>query len=91
MLKHAATAILALMLLGLQWRLWVSGDGLSSRHRLQQEVQAAHVENRQLAVRNAERDAEVKDLKSGQAAIEARARTSLGMIKPSETFFLVVQ
>lgn len=91
MLKHAITAVLALMLLGLQWRLWVSDDGVASRQALRQQVQDAQDENRQLAVRNAELDAEVQDLKSGQAAIEARARTTLGMIKPTETFFLVVQ
>lgn len=91
MLKHAITAVLALMFLGLQWRLWVSDDGLRSRRELQQQVESALAENRQLAVRNAELDAEVQDLKSGQAAIEARARITLGMIKPNETFFLVVQ
>lgn len=91
MLKHVITAVLALMLLGLQWRLWASDDGLRSRTRLSEQVAQAQAENQQLAVRNAELDAEVQDLKSGQAAIEARARTTLGMIKPTETFFLVVQ
>jgi cell division protein FtsB len=91
MLKHAITAVLALMLVALQWRLWVSNDGLRNRSNLQEQVEAAQAENQQLAVRNAELDAEVQDLKSGQAAIEARARTTLGMIKPDETFFLVVQ
>lgn len=91
MLKYAVTAVLALMLLGLQWRLWVSDDGVRSRSELREQVEAARAENRQLAVRNAELDAEVQDLKSGQAAIETRARTTLGMIKPDETFFLVVQ
>ncbi|MGQ0502374.1 MAG: septum formation initiator family protein [Panacagrimonas sp.] len=89
--KHAITALLALMLVGLQWRLWVSDDGLASQQRLQQVMEAAHTENQRLTVRNSELDAEVKDLKSGQAAIEARARSSLGMIKPGETFFLVTQ
>jgi cell division protein FtsB len=32
----------------------------------------------------------VKDLKSGEAAIEERARSELGMIKPGETFYRVV-
>ena len=91
MLKSSVTVVLALLFLGLQWRLWVSDDGLRSQSRLQQQVQAALAENQQLAVRNAELDAEVKDLKSGQASVEARARTTLGMIRPDETFFLVVQ
>jgi cell division protein FtsB len=91
MLKNAIVAVLALMFLGLQWRLWGSDEGVSSRAALREQVDAAQAENRQLAVRNAELDAEVQDLKSGQASIETRARTTLGMIKPDETFFLVVQ
>jgi len=33
----------------------------------------------------------VKDLKEGQAAIEERARSELGMIKPGEKFYRVVE
>lgn len=91
MLKHTIIAVLALMFVGLQWRLWMTDEGVSSRERLQATVQLALAENEQLSIRNAELEAEVKDLKSGQAAIEARARIALGMIKPSETFFLLVQ
>jgi cell division protein FtsB len=35
-------------------------------------------------------EAEVADLKAGGPAIEAYARYTLGMIKPGETFYLVV-
>ncbi|WP_420465725.1 septum formation initiator family protein [Panacagrimonas sp.] len=90
-LKHAITAVLGLLFLGLQGRLWISDDGLRSQTRLQHQVESAQAENRQLAVRNTELEAEVQDLKSGQASVEARARTTLGMIRPDETFFLVVQ
>lgn len=91
MLKNGITVALAVLLLGLQWRIWVSDDGIHSRDRIAKQVQAAHDENRQLAIRNAELAAEVQDLKSGLAAIESRARTTLGMVKPEEAFFLVVQ
>ncbi len=91
MLKNAFIVVLAMMFLGLQWRLWLSDEGVASREVFSAQVQAAKSGNEQLAIRNAELEAEVKDLKSGQAAIEAKARVELGMIKPSETFFLVVQ
>ncbi|MCH7855016.1 MAG: septum formation initiator family protein, partial [Proteobacteria bacterium] len=40
--------------------------------------------------RNAILDAEVMNLKHGRDAAEERARTDLGMIGPSETFYRVV-
>lgn len=91
MLRYAVLALLGLLLLGLQGRLWISDDGVRSVRALQQSVDAAQAENLQLAVRNGELRAQVEDLKSGQAAVEALARTELGMIRPEETFFLVVQ
>ena len=91
MLKIAAITLLGIGLLGLQGRLWLSDDGMTGLRELQQSSEAAHAENLQLQVRNGELRAEVEDLKSGKAAIEARARTQLGMIRPEETFFLVVQ
>lgn len=91
MLKAAAIAVLALMLAGLQIRLWVADGGVAHTHRLKEQAEIQRGENERLRIRNAALDAEVRDLNSGQAAIEARARTTLGMIKPAETFFLVVE
>jgi cell division protein FtsB len=78
------------MLGALQYRLWVAEGGLAHTHRLQAEVQRQHEENERLAARNVALDAEIRDLKSGVAAIEARARATLGMVRAGETFFLVV-
>ena len=39
---------------------------------------------------NAGLDAEVRDLKQGIDAVEERARVELGMIKPGEVFYQVV-
>ncbi|HSW13745.1 MAG TPA: septum formation initiator family protein [Solimonas sp.] len=90
MSSRVAIAVLALMLTGLQWRLWVADGGVAHNHRLSVQVQVQADENEKLRVRNAARDAEVRDLGTGTAAIEARARTTLGMIKQGETFYLVV-
>ena len=46
--------------------------------------------NVQLAARNAGLDAEVRDLKQGIDAVEERARVELGMIKPGEVFYQVI-
>ena len=47
-------------------------------------------QNAGLKARNAALDAEVINLKQGREAAEERARTDLGMIGESETFYQVV-
>lgn len=89
-MRKIVTVVLTLMLAALQYRLWVADGGLAHTHRLQAEAHAQREENTRLAARNAALDAEIRDLKSGVAAIEARARVSLGMVRDGETFFLVV-
>jgi cell division protein FtsB len=44
-----------------------------------------------LSERNRQLHAEVLDLKQGIAAIEERARHDLGMVKPNETFYQLVE
>ena len=86
-----ATAVFATMLAGLSWRLWIADGGMMHSHRLREQVASATAEIEALRVRNASLDAEVRDLNSGKAAIESRARSTLGMIKPDETFYLVAE
>jgi cell division protein FtsB len=81
---------LTLLFAGLQYRLWIADGGLAHTHRLKAEVQVQHDDNAQRVTRNAELDAEIGDLKSGFAAIESRARMTLGMVRDGETFYLVV-
>ncbi|WP_020648250.1 cell division protein FtsB [Solimonas variicoloris] len=91
MAQRAVLAVLAVLLLALQWRLWVANGGVAHTHRLKGEVAAQQAENERLRARNATLDAEVQDLNSGVVAIEGRARTTMGMVKEGETFYLVVQ
>ncbi|QNP40041.1 cell division protein FtsB [Lysobacter solisilvae (ex Woo and Kim 2020)] len=83
-------ALLALLGL-LQYRLWWGEGGRRSVAALQQQVEQQTHENAGLTQRNAALAAEVEDLKSGEAAVEERARSELGMIKPGETFYRVVE
>lgn len=73
----------------LQAKLWFGEGGILDVHRIKQAVATQQAENLRLSQRNAVLEAEVNDLKNGQAAIEARARLDLGMIKDDETFYLV--
>jgi cell division protein FtsB len=77
--------LIALVLL--QYRLWLSEDGMREVWRLETQVEQTTADNRDQATRNAELEAEVHDLKEGLAAVEERARTELGMIGAEETFY----
>ena len=83
-------AALAVVLVLLQYRIWVSDSGVRKVERLQQAVAAQEAEDAQLAERNRQLAAEVRDLKTGMAALEERARSDLGMIARNETFYQVV-
>ena len=81
---------LGLLVVLLQYRLWLSADGVRELHRLERAVSAQRAENDQLAERNQQLAAEVRDLKTGLGALEERARSDLGMIGANETFYQVV-
>ncbi|MCZ8131320.1 MAG: cell division protein FtsB [Steroidobacteraceae bacterium] len=89
-MKVLAAALL-LVLAALQYRLWVSDDGVRSLFSLGESVAQQQAENETLLRRNEQLAAEVKDLKEGLAALEERARNDLGMIGADETFFQVVE
>jgi len=88
-MKWLASALLVVVVL-LQYRIWLSEDGVRELHRLETAVAAQRTENDQLAERNRQLAAEVRDLKSGMGALEERARSDLGMIAGNETFYQVV-
>jgi cell division protein FtsB len=82
--------LLLVAFLALQYRLWLSPNGMRDLWRTEQAIEAQTKENERLAERNKTLAAEVRDLKEGRAAIEERARTDLGMVGGNETFFQVV-
>jgi cell division protein FtsB len=73
----------------LQYRLWLSDEGMREVWALEQSVAAQLADNAVLAERNAQQRAEVTDLKQGFTALEERAR-DLGMIGGNETFYQYV-
>jgi cell division protein FtsB len=83
--------MLLLLLLYLQYRLWVGEGGLRDVWDLHQEVENQRQENAGLRERNEALNAEVLDLKQGLEAIEEHAREDLGMVKEGETFYQVVE
>lgn len=82
--------LLVIVFIWLQYQLWMDKDGLSKLHHLKQNVDAQKKTNQEIIERNKVLAAEVEDLKSGQAAIEERARKDLGMIREGEVFFQII-
>jgi cell division protein FtsB len=78
---------LLLVLLVLQYRLWVGEGSLAEVMQLKRQMAMQSAELADLRERNATLQAEVDDLREGLEAIEARARTELGLIRPGETYF----
>lgn len=85
----AASLVIVLVLL--QYRLWLGDGGMREIHRLRAEIEVQSEKNRELKERNRTLAAEVQDLKKGTVAIEERARTDLGMVGQGETFYQVVE
>lgn len=81
---------LTVVALTLQAKLWFSSSGFSKTQDLRIAVAEQSAENELLQLRNLALEAEVVNLKQSLEAAEERARTDLGMIGPSETFYQVV-
>lgn len=88
-MRWVSLILLALILLW-QYPLWLGKGGWIKVWELDRQIEAQRELNLQTKTRNAVLDAEVRDLKQGTEAIEERARSDLGMIKPGEVFFQVV-
>lgn len=88
-MKPLAFALAALVV-ALQYPLWVGKGGWLKVWDLDRQLEAHREGNARLKARNDALDAEVRDLKQGQEALEERARMELGMIKRDEVFYQLV-
>jgi len=83
--------VLLVLLIWLQYKIWLQDGGIPEVVQLQEEVEEVKTEVQQLRERNSSLDAEVKDLKKGLDAIEERARSEMGMIKEGEIYYQVIE
>lgn len=81
--------LLAALLLFLQYPLWLGKGGWLRAWEVDARLTEQRNVNRALEQRNAALAAEVEDLKSGNEAIEERARFDLGLTRPGEIFVQV--
>jgi len=90
-LRNFVITGLVLLLLALQYALWLGSGNLVETWHLRLAVEDQRQENTRLGERNRVLEAEVVDLNQGLDAVEERARRELGMIKKGETFYQVIE
>ncbi len=83
-------AILIVLLVLLQYRLWYGNGSLPDLWGLKAVKAEKVIENDELQERNLALTAEVINLKEGLDAIEERARSEMGMVQSGETFFQII-
>lgn len=84
-------AILILILLQLQYRLWVGEGSFAHINELEKAIEEQRAVNKRLHSRNDMLELEINSLKNGLDGIEEKARSELGMIKEGETFYMFVE
>ena len=75
------------LLLALQFKLWFGDTGIYEQKQTQNQIQKLLASNEKLAEENRQIGSEIDNLKQKHEAIEAKARTELGMIREGERFF----
>jgi len=83
-------ALIGLLVL-LQYPLWIGSAGAINVWQLDAQIGEQKTINQSLLQRNRALEADVLNLKSGIDAIEERARLELGMVKPGEVFYQVIE
>ncbi len=78
------------LLVALQYRLWLAPSSIPEVRTLAAQVSGLALGNAELAARNQRLEAAVRQLERDPAAIEFHARMDLGMIRPGESFYLIV-
>lgn len=86
----ALTLIFVILIALLQYPLWLGKGSWLRVWNVKQQISEQKEKNISSKQRNETLNAEVRDLKQGNAAIEERARTELGMIKQDEVFYQVI-
>lgn len=84
-------SILLFLLIYLQYQVWFDKGGYQELQTLQHLVEVQRQENQRLKTRNNNLSVEVTDLKKTLDALEEQARLELGMIKPNEIFYQIIE
>jgi cell division protein FtsB len=82
--------ILIVLLLLLQYKLWLAPGGIFPTFRLTRMLALQKKENEKIQQRNSILIANIESFKNDRNAIEAAARTELNMVKHGETYYQII-
>ncbi|MEM9622708.1 MAG: septum formation initiator family protein [Pseudomonadota bacterium] len=85
----ALVIVCVVLLVWLQYTLWLGSSGHFAQQRLQQQLDQQLSKTVVLSQRNKILTAEVMALKQDNSVLEARARRDLGLVKSGEIFYLI--
>ncbi|MEE9425461.1 MAG: septum formation initiator family protein [Methylococcales bacterium] len=80
-----------IMLLGLQYRMWVGDGGLMTIHNYHQQITELTSKAEKIELQNQQMNLQITQLRTTIDAVESLARRDLGMIVKGEEFFLFNQ
>jgi cell division protein FtsB len=83
--------LFAALIVLIQYPLWLGKGGWFRVWDIERQLADQKAKNETLQARNDALDGEVLDLKQGFDAVEERARFELGLIRPDEVFFQIVE
>ncbi|HEX5611607.1 MAG TPA: cell division protein FtsB [Burkholderiales bacterium] len=83
--------IFVALIIAIQFPLWLGKGGWLRVWEIDQQLAVQRDRNGKLEARNGAVAAEVRDLKQGREALEERARYELGLVRPDEVFFQIVE
>lgn len=92
MKRHSVlTAVLIVLLIFLQYRLWFQSGGILDLVKLKKHTTLMSFENDILKSHNDLLQKQILQLKQDPQTLESRARHELGMVKKDETFYRVIE
>ncbi|MDF7667329.1 cell division protein FtsB [Orbaceae bacterium ESL0727] len=90
MIRWKLPLLLLAVLAYLQYSLWYGKNNVYDYQDNVLLLASLHDDNNQLKARNEQMFAEIGDLQKGFEAVEERARSHLGMVKPNEYFYRII-
>lgn len=78
---------LVLVVVGFQYKIWFGTDSLPKWFQAEKKLNSLKTKNEALSLRNHALEVDIRELKSGEEALEERARYDLGMVKDNETYY----